>query len=131
MTIQSPRPSDAAFGEIEFAADVVSTEEVDRVEFLINGTVVGGREAGRPTMSGSMWARRISTVSLLFAPSVPGGPPATGSTSTRRLEFIDEYDVALRTDFRDRGAAARTSHGVELRREDFKIYDNRTLDRSW
>jgi VWFA-related protein len=124
VTVQSPTPSDATFGEIDFAADVVSSEEIDRVDFLVNGEVV--TTFRKPPFHiridvGEENIDRNFTVRAIGA----WGASGTGSTSTRRLEFLDEFDVSLRQVFvtvvRPAGEAR-----TELRREDFKIFDNRT-----
>ncbi len=124
VTVQSPTVSDAAFGEIDFAAKVVSSEEIDRVEFLINDEVVA-------TLRQPPFHTRVDVgeenIAREFTVRAIGawGASGTGSMSTRRLEFLDEFDVNLRQVFvtvvRPVGEAR-----TKLRREDFRILDNRT-----
>ena len=124
VTVQSPSPSNAAFGEIDFAADVASSEEIDRVEFLINDTLVA-------TLRKPPYQTRIDVgeenINRTFTVRAIGawGASGAGSTSTRRLEFLDEFDVSLRQVFVTVVRPVDEPR-IELRREDFKIYDNRT-----
>ena len=124
VTVRSPTPADAVFGEIDYAVDIGSSEEIDRVEFLVNGEVVATREDAPYHVRIDVGEENIDRDFTVRAYG-EWGASGSASTSTRRIEFLDEFDVSLRQIFVTVVRPA-SQPKIDLRREDFRIFDNRT-----
>jgi VWFA-related protein len=119
VRVLSPRPGEVTVGEIEVAADVESRDAIAWVDFFVNGWPVARVQRQpyrtRVTIPDGPPTCRITAV----ASSVRGGR-GSAAVTTRRVVHEDRLEVALRQIFVD---ASRNGRDLELRREDFRLFE--------
>jgi Ca-activated chloride channel family protein len=93
--ITSPSPDQAVFGTTRFAAEITSKEEIDRVEFLVNDSVVGSR--GRPPyfVEVDLGEMNIDRQFTVIAYGAWGGV-GVSTTKVSSLEINENLEIALR-----------------------------------
>jgi len=118
--ITSPSPEQAVFGKTLMAVDVVTKEELDRVEFLVNDRVVASLREPPFSANVELGDENIDRELKVIAYGAWGGLGAA-MVSIDRLEIDENVEIALKqlyvTVERD------SSRLLDLGRESFTVFD--------
>lgn len=121
VTITSPKPNTPVFDEVEFSAIVTSAEEIERVEFYVDGQEVGWDETSPYWVSVQLGGDNVERQFTVVAYGVSGAQ-ATASITTPRLDINLEVDVDLQQLY---VTVTRDGERVlNLERENFTVLDN-------
>ncbi|MCP4658301.1 MAG: VWA domain-containing protein [bacterium] len=121
VTITSPKPNEPVFDEVEFSAIVTAAEEIERVEFYVDGQEVGLDETSPYWVSVPLGGDNVERQFTVVAYGVSGAQ-GTASITTPKLEINLEVEVELQQLY---VTVTRDGQRVlDLERENFTVLDN-------
>ncbi len=121
VTITSPKPSVPVFDEVEFSAVVTSAEDIERVEFYVDGQEVGSDETSPYWVSVHLGGDNVERQFTVVAYGVSGAQ-GTASITTPKLDINLEVEVELQQLY---VTVTRDGERVlDLDRRNFTVLDN-------
>jgi Ca-activated chloride channel family protein len=120
VTIREPVPGQPAIGNVEVVADVLSSEPIVKVEFVVDGTAVGSLTAPPYRLSVELGSDNVAHDIEVIAHDSSGNQ-TTARVDTAPIPFSGDYSLSLQQLYIT--ATEGDQRILDLAREELRVFD--------